>query len=319
MRARFWSNAWKKNSWIKHLFGQMLNPLMVNRGVEKWISSLEVIPANRFLLREKNSETKIPDISGLMCGELFPKLSPNSASSKMSADIYSWDLNKSIMTYANWVTKLKQVCSQRRKLALRIAESGFSFWPTATTADATVAETITPNDRYVPTKNGTLRRYLNTGHNCSLGLARTARLWPTTLVSDANGLSLQNIQAKKSKSRLKEDVVIWKQAPCWRTPNASDAEGGVMEIRAGTNARIKLRDHAVHITNSLSGHQNQTITMTGEISQKTLNPRFAEWLMGWPIGWTAFEPVATAWCLWWQRMHLELLRLTLNLQQEHNK
>ena len=102
----------------------------------------------------------------------------------------------------------------------------------------------------------------------------------------------------------------------WRTPNASDAEGGVMEIRPGTSARIKLRDHSVHVANCLSGHPDQMTLMTGEISQRTLNPQFTEWLMGWPTGWTELEPAATAWCLWWRRMRLQFLRLTLNLQQQ---
>lgn len=189
-------------------------------------------------------------------------------------------------------------------------------WPTVMTADATVAETITPNDRYVQTKNGTLRRYIKSGHNCSLGLARTARLWPTVLVSEANGASLKKVQTGYSRSRLKEEVLLWKQPKRWRTPNASDAEGGVMEIRPGTSARIKLRDHSVHVANCLSGHPDQMTLMTGEISQRTLNPQFTEWLMGWPTGWTELEPAATAWCLWWRRMRLQFLRLTLNLQQQ---
>lgn len=184
----------QEKSWIRHLFGQISNPLMANRGVEKWILSLADIRANRFQLQERNSEKKTPDISGPMCGELFPRLSQRSVSLKTSADIYSWGLSKSMMTYKDWVTKLRQACSLRKKSVLRIAASGSLSWPTVMTADATVAETITPNDRYVQTKNGTLRRYIKSGHNCSLGLARTARLWPTVLVSEANGASLKKFR-----------------------------------------------------------------------------------------------------------------------------
>ena len=46
----------------------------------------------------------------------------------------------------------------------------------------------------------------------------------------------------------------------------------------------------------------------GEITM-VLNPLFVEALMGWPIGWTAFEPVAMEWYLWKQLMRSELLRL----------
>jgi hypothetical protein len=43
--------------------------------------------------------------------------------------------------------------------------------------------------------------------------------------------------------------------------------------------------------------------------RRTLNPRFVEWLMGWPTGWTAFEPLETASYLSKQRL---LLRYLLN-------
>lgn len=34
--------------------------------------------------------------------------------------------------------------------------------------------------------------------------------------------------------------------PLWKTPVASEGEGGIMEVRSGTNARVKLRDQSVH-------------------------------------------------------------------------
>jgi hypothetical protein len=34
-----------------------------------------------------------------------------------------------------------------------------------------------------------------------------------------------------------------------------------------------------------------------------LNPPFAEWLMGWPIGWTAYEPVAMDKFRLWLQWH----------------
>jgi hypothetical protein len=37
-----------------------------------------------------------------------------------------------------------------------------------------------------------------------------------------------------------------------------------------------------------------------------LNPRFTEWLMGWPVGWTDFAPAATAWCRYRPRMRTAL-------------
>jgi len=36
-----------------------------------------------------------------------------------------------------------------------------------------------------------------------------------------------------------------------------------------------------------------------------LNPLFVEWLQGFPIGWTAFEPLETAWFQTWRRQRGE--------------
>ena len=38
-----------------------------------------------------------------------------------------------------------------------------------------------------------------------------------------------------------------------------------------------------------------------------LNPEWVEWLMGWPIGWTALEPLGTDRFRWWLRSHLRFL------------
>jgi hypothetical protein len=41
----------------------------------------------------------------------------------------------------------------------------------------------------------------------------------------------------------------------------------------------------------------------------TFNPNFSDWLMGWPIGWTAPLQPVTEWSTWLQRMRGELSRL----------
>lgn len=43
-----------------------------------------------------------------------------------------------------------------------------------------------------------------------------------------------------------------------------------------------------------------------------LNPEFVEWLMGWPIGWTAIEPLAMAKFHEWQRQHSYCSRVRSN-------
>jgi hypothetical protein len=53
----------------------------------------------------------------------------------------------------------------------------------------------------------------------------------------------------------------------------------------------------------------RTLPHGRELQGLTLNPLFCEWLMGWPIGWTVFEPAVTESYPWWRHMRGELSKL----------
>jgi hypothetical protein len=98
---------------------------------------------------------------------------------------------------------------------------------------------------------------------------------------------------------------VWKRdgsrRESWRTPQSSDGEGGVMEMREGAGGKYKLRDHVAHeektwatptARDNKSGRGNEDrqykeLTPMVERQQSgKLNPRWVETLMGVPIGWT---------------------------------
>ena len=61
--------------------------------------------------------------------------------------------------------------------------------------------------------------------------------------------------------------------------------------------------------------QGQRISRCGETcspDHRSLNPLFVEWLMGWPIGWTGFEPVGMECIRWKQLMRSALSKLERN-------
>ena len=73
------------------------------------------------------------------------------------------------------------------------------------------------------------------------GLSRSFTKWPKRAIT-SGGASTERTMwvhhtAEKGFSSSGED---------WRTPSASDTEGGVMEMRAGADAKYKLRDHAAN-------------------------------------------------------------------------
>jgi hypothetical protein len=102
----------------------------------------------------------------------------------------------------------------------------------------------------------------------------------------------------------------------WRTPHASDGEGGVMEMREGTTGHYKLRDHVMPQNKKFwptircsdykdcgpfgsksQKHHNKKGYLDGTIKESDcdnteqkknmrLNPDWVEWIMGLPSGYT---------------------------------
>ncbi len=77
----------------------------------------------------------------------------------------------------------------------------------------------------------------------------------------------------------------------YATPQAHDATTGQAKRvgRYGTkHAARNLNDEIVAASGQPTGQ---------------LNPRFVEWLMGWPIGWVSLEPLETAKYQQWLLAH----------------
>ncbi len=306
LRAKSWLAAWRKKNWIKRLFGRILKPSMANLGVESWIASLADIPASHLVSPEKNSEIKTHDISGPTSKDSSKKSNHQLASSKMSEGIYDLDLKKSQMTYGNWVIKLRQACLQRRKLAQLTEEKDYSSWPTITVTDASINKARPPEqmirkdgrkvlrnpslaETILQPTNFPYRKEDLDKRNQGLTHQTRKRFWPTVRTSSANGASSKEVAAGNPKQRLEVTITNW------ATPTARDWRDG--------NASTDIP------TNSLLGRQAPRAMNNGIESQMTLNPRFTEWLMGWPIGWTEFELAETEWFHWLQLMRGELSRM----------
>lgn len=111
-----------------------------------------------------------------------------------------------------------------------------------------------------------------------------------------------------------------KQATQWRTPNTTDVGTPPERLvtKEGRPAELGRRMYRTTkdggLTTSKAGEvipQSQTLGLQVSLltGKPQLNPRFVEWLMGWPLGWTDSEPVATEWCRWQRRMRSALSRL----------
>ena len=203
LRAKSWLAAWKKKDWMQRLFGRILKPSMANLGVEKWIASLEAIPASRLVLLEKNSAQTTQDISGQTSKDSSKKSSPQSASLKMCPTIYELDLKKSQMTYDNWVIKLRQACLQRQKLARLTREKDYSSWPTVIVSDHLCNRAETPQ-RWKERAQEKKAEGINLHKPLRIVAQET---WPTVVSADASMgaiISSNDTYKKTSTGRLRK-------------------------------------------------------------------------------------------------------------------
>jgi hypothetical protein len=101
----------------------------------------------------------------------------------------------------------------------------------------------------------------------------------------------------------------------WPTPTNTDAKasrrhGYMIEGNPGTT----LHDAIDCFHSSRQDQETETLGPPSSNERRSLNPRFVEWLMGWPPGWTSFECSATASFHYRQRMRSALLSLPLPVE-----
>ena len=130
MPLQFWQRAWAKGGWIKLLFGMTSPPSTLDRGAEKWISSLVDTHANHSPSQENEKVSSIHDTFGPTLHESSESVNPYKCSWKMLEDISNSASEKSLRTYDEWTTTLRRACLLRRRWGHRTKECGCMHWPT---------------------------------------------------------------------------------------------------------------------------------------------------------------------------------------------
>ncbi len=102
----------------------------------------------------------------------------------------------------------------------------------------------------------------------------------------------------------------------WPTPAARDHKGANSEEHVTTNGtgRMHMDQLPNFVEHGFQYSPPDPATPDGQNSsgqRRVLNPLFVELLMGWPVGWTACEPVETGLSLWLQRSRIIFSRLCL--------
>jgi hypothetical protein len=313
----------------------MYEPSTAQAGVAKLIASLLDTPASRLASRGKNA---LPMTHGT-CGHTLPaspvKSNPSGVFSRTSPTIYRWDLNRSAMTWATWVTKLRQACLARKKWVRRTAASGCSSWPTVRVSSANgasqreiaagnpkqrlevgVVNWATPNTLdHLPQRSAeAMERLMGKGGHRE-GSTRPSNLreqilWPTPRAQKVSSENPDAWSARQQAGKVATPPLPL-AAAMWPTITAQDAKNNAGASQFQRNTKPLNVEAALHCS-------HPTPTATGAASQPILNPAFTEWLMGWPIGWTESVPAVTGWCRWQQHMRGALSVLAL-IRIEHER
>lgn len=107
------------------------------------------------------------------------------------------------------------------------------------------------------------------------------------------------------------------QTTNWPTPASRDLKGANhrdhLKRSTGSRHLDQLPNYVCHCLHRVR-ETSDGLNSSGE--PRSLNPRFVEWMMGWPHGWTDCGSPVTEWFLYRERMHSSLFTLVSGIGTE---
>ncbi len=251
-----------------------------SRGVEKWILFLPDSHVSPSLLQDNKKERTTSAICGLKLPVSFAQFDRDTASWKTSqVCLFTNTSEKYSKTWPRAAMIVDGIAYLRVPSAPRIAETDSGLLPTPVKYDAT--------------PGGPNNHYKGLGHMAKHGQG----IWPTprTITGGA-----ESAKRKKELGRFKSgggDLQAAVRDGGTSTPQTYPTPDKNMGCRGTQPTYEKTRP---------SGHPaqypiNQAIRDKEGSGQ--LNPDWVEWLMGWPIGWTALKPLETDKFRKWLELH----------------
>lgn len=291
MQPRVLSREWKAGNFITRLSGLTLPHSTLENGVASWIASLAATRASQTASPEKAAD---PTMTGSSPTKLF-------ASCRSAGLIVSYARTSQGMQtdssqfssphWKGWATALRQEFSARPKWGQAIAGSDCSSWPTSCVTDANGARNLTSG-----------RSDPESRHHAGVTLNDAIALWTAASASDAAPGGANS----KRKQRGAGGADLQEMAEHWPTPASRDHKGANSEAHVTTNGTGRrhmdqLPNYVEHGFPSLPQVQQIQDGKSSSAQSRRLNPRFVEWLMGWPIGWTDFAAPEMEFSHWLRR------------------
>ena len=336
-----WLQRWKKGLLSQHLSGRILKPSTGKSFVEKWISCQEASLVSPLVQQEKEKQTQTQDTSSHISSEELKYLNLPLFSLRMSKESSQQNSNQMIgqiqkehrfcsmflENWRGWVTKQRQVYSQREKSVLHIKGNESSYlllkevpkekaWNgsmDSLTETETQVALYTPPQEEETNTHGSLQESLwgtpNTldhlDQRSDEALRRLARAGgrkrrshPGNLREQVNPHAIEIYQDLLKETQEKEASI-----PLYGMPTPTTQEIHHKEMPLTMTGRRKAKG----VGESHSLNLPDRVSMGKDVAMK-LNPRWVETLMGLPIGWV--QPSCTS-PLIIERMSSECLEMEL--------
>lgn len=330
MQPQYWARAWRKAGFIRRLSGwAILENSTPPLGVAAFIASLPEIHASPTPSQESvkgpmttaGSSTRYSG-SSRACGLIV-------SSGRTSRGTRTDSLQHSSRHWKQWATALRQEYSARQKWEQATGASDCSSWPTARVSRGAYTRDNGDPAKECPSLEGLAEQWetpsvaVTEGSRLTRGGKRSnemlltgqamavseAKDWATPCARDHfPPHTAEYIAGKKAQGHGMRNLVD--EATAWPTPAARATKGAnsADHLENGTG-RKHLDQLPNFVSHCLPPDHPTRSGPTSSDERRSLNPLFVEWLMGWPIGWTALEPVAMAWSHYRQLTHGELSKL----------
>ena len=259
-RLQTWSLRWKRENWMRHLFGRILKPSQRTYFEAQLTLSLAATLASRSARQVSEQGQTIPDIFGQLFGDIHKQLDLLGSSLKMSKATSRLDFPASSAIWKKMVIEQRGEYSQRAKLARLTKENESTSWATPNTMD------------YLPQRSEeAMKRLIRSG-------GRKNRSRPGNLREQVNPTMVQAVNEARAEANgcTVEELdppAVTLEPQTWPTPRASEYKDCEP---VGSKSQIHMDKRSY-----LCAKVEEESKPTG-----LLNPDWTEWLMGIPIGWT---------------------------------
>lgn len=297
---RSWSQRWQRGSFLTRLSGLTLEPLAAQSAALTFAQLLRSTscsgesPASPGQPPESREGSRMSATSGPWPRSLLNSLLLPGSSWRTSQDsLFGTDLAESPGDFEDWATEWRRSCSALGTLAQATGGSGCSFWPTA--------RTITGGGESAERKQELGRKESGGGD-----LQAAVQSWPTPQLWDAKDFHAAGTMGGPAMTKEQKDARgggcanLAEHAQAWKTPTAEDSADREFARNNRGEPKLSSQTSRFSLPDPRPSEPGQESSNAIPDLRRRLNPRFVEWLMNLPPGFTGSEPLGMAWSLYRQ-------------------